>query len=328
MAEKVDATPDLLFPAPPWRWSERQALLRYWVKDPLEALGDLLPHHALRLLPTDRVSDFGVWLGRRAGRKRPVASARARALFAALRPAATEAELDAMLEAHWEHVGRCFAEFAAQYRFLPEGRITIEGREHLEKVRREGRPLIVTGLHVGSWEVLHMALSTLDIPFHGIYQRLPNRFRMRIAYAARLRGMRHGGKGHTIPIHPTLNAPFEALRVLESRNSALLYYIDEHWGGRVQAPALGRPLRMDGNIMRVVRLASRTGAAIVPGYALRIGNEARFRMTFLPPVTVGPPERGRKAILEDIALLDAAIDPVVRATPEQWLMAHVFQPDR
>lgn len=317
-----------LYPPPPRRWSARGDLLRHWLRDPLQGLADWLPHQALRLLPTDAASALGARMGQRAGRKRQVGSDRVRALLRQLRPEATAAETEALLHAHWAHVGRCFSEFAALSRFREEGRIVIEGADALLALRAAGRPLIVAGLHVGNWEVVHAGLAQLGIPFHAIYQRLPNRFRMRIADNARGRSRSQAGPQAAVAVAPTLGAVFEAHRVLESREAALLYYVDEFWEGRVHAPALGRKLKLDGNIMRAVRLASTTGAALVPAYALRVGEAARFRLRFLPEVPVGPPGRGRKGVLEDIAALDAVVEQVVRAHPEQWFMAHVFRADR
>jgi KDO2-lipid IV(A) lauroyltransferase len=66
---------------------------------------------------------------------------------------------------------------------------------------------------------------------------------------------------------------------------------------------------------------------VIPAYALRLGEGARFRLTFLPEVPIGPPGRGRAAILDDIAALDRVIEAVVRAHPEQWFMLHAFRPN-
>lgn len=315
---------DRFYPAPPWRWSARRALWRYWVQDALVGATDLALHRVLRLLPTDRVSDIGARLGERGGRKRQVASDRARAALRRIRPEATPGEIEALLAAHWRHVGRTFAEFAAHHRILPEGRIAIEGEAHLRRVLAEGRPLIVAGTHVGSWETIPGALAALGIPFRAIFQLLPNRFRMRIALAMRDTSRSPFGEA-AVPILPTLAAPFEAMRLLESRQAALLYYVDEHWDGRVQAPSLGRPIRAEGNIMRAVRLARRSGAAIIPAYGLRLGEAARFRVTFLPELDLGPARPGREGVLADIAALDAAIEKLVRAHPEQWFMLHAFR---
>ncbi len=317
---------DELYRPPPWRWAEREALRRYWLRDPLLGLADVVPHHLLRLLPTEAASAIGQRLSRNAGLKRPEGCANALALLRHLRPEADEATLAALLAAHWAHLGRCLTEFSALHRFWREGRIAVTGLEHVRAAQDAGRPLVIAGLHVGSWEAVHAGLSGLGIPFQGIFQRLPNRFRMRIAHAARERIRLEGGRGRALA--PTLGAVFEAHRVLEAREAALLYYIDEYWQGRVHAPLFGRPLKVDGNIMRATRLASTTGAAVIPAYALRLGQAARFRLTFLPEVPVGPPGRGRVGIREDIAAVDAAIEPVVRAHPEQWMMLHAFRFDR
>lgn len=322
MPERVQL--ERFYPAPPWRWSARRELWRYWVQDALVGGSDLVLHQALRLLPTDLISAIGARLGQRGGRRRKPASERACAALRRLRPEASEADIEALLAAHWRHVGRVFAEFAAHDRILPEGRIAVEGGEIPLAIRRAGRPLLVAGMHVGSWETIPGALHLLGIPVHGTFQPLPNRFRMRIAARMRARSREAAGAAESGFILPGLAAPFEALRVLEARQAALLHYVDENWGGRVQAPALGRPLRAEGNIMRVVRLARRSGAAIVPAYGLRLGEAARFRVTFLPEVMLGP-DRGRPGLLEDIAALDRAIEPVVRAWPEQWFMLHQFR---
>jgi KDO2-lipid IV(A) lauroyltransferase len=315
---------DQFYPAPPWRWSERRALWRYWVRDALAGAGDIAIHHLLRLLATDRISAIGARLGARAGRKRLAASERARAALRLLRPEASEAEIEALLTAHWRHVGRVFAEFAAHDRILPERRIAIEGGEIPLGILRAGRPLIIAGTHVGSWETVPGALLQLGIPVQVIFQALPNRFRMRIAARSRARSLAAAGVAGSGVILPGLGAPFEALRVLEERSAALVYYVDEDWGGRVQAPALGRPIRMEGNIMRVVRLARRSGAAVVPALGLRLGDAARYRVTFLPEVRFAGVE-GRQGIRDDIAALDAAIAPLVRAHPEQWFMLHAWR---
>jgi KDO2-lipid IV(A) lauroyltransferase len=315
--------------APPWRFDTpeaRRALFRWWLRDPLHGLQDWLPHQAFRLLPTSVTSAVGARLGARQVAGRPGPSATARETLRLLRPDIGEAEAERLVRAHWIHLGRTFAEFSVLHRLWREGRIEVAGREHLDAAIASGRPLVVAGIHVGSWEALHVGLGALGIRFSGIYQRLPNRFRMRIADAARLRSQRINGPG--VPLAPTLGAVFEAHRLLESREAALLTYVDEFVGGRVHAPLLGRPLRVEGNIARAVRLASQTGAAVLPCYALRLGEEARFRLTFLPEVPVGTPDRGRTGIKADIAALDAAIEGVVRAHPEQWFMLHAFRPDR
>jgi KDO2-lipid IV(A) lauroyltransferase len=311
---------DELYPPPPWRWAQRAALWRYWVRDPVDAVKDIVPHHLMRLLPSQLVSDIGARLGRRAGVRAKVASRRARETLRLLRPEASEAEIEALLAAHWAHVGRCFAEFSVLERLWPEGCIAVEGAEHVATAREAGRPLIFAGLHVGNWEAMHAGISGMGVPLAGIYQRLDNRFRMGVANQARRR----------TPIRlldPVPASAIVARRALDRREQVVLMYVDEDVGRRVHAPLLGRAPRPEGNIHRLARLAGLTGAAVLPVHALRLGAAPRFRLVIGPELPLLRRPRDPEALAEDQARLDAAAEAVVRPNPEQWLMLNAFRPD-
>ncbi|WP_203075422.1 lysophospholipid acyltransferase family protein [Falsiroseomonas ponticola] len=319
-----------LYDPPRLAWSERRALWRYYVRDTGIGIAQhVIPHALLRLLPTDAASAIGARLGPRTGRRWVEATARARAVFRHLRPEAGEAELDAMMQAHWRNLGRSMAEFSALERLWGEGRVTVEGLHHVTDAFAAGRSVLIAGTHVGYWEMLPIALSMLRIPSQGIYMRLANRFRMRVANAARTRAYAQG-----MPLRrhrPTSAALVAARRALSRPGTAFLYYVDEYWQGRVHAPLLGRPPQPIGNIAKAVRLAMATGAAVVPAAALRDGDAARFRMVFLPPVPMAAaPDAAAQdatAMANQLAL-DAAIEAVLRQAPEQWLCAHAFRFDR
>jgi KDO2-lipid IV(A) lauroyltransferase len=313
-----------LYAPPPFTLGHRagrRALWRYWGRDPLRGLKDAAMHAALRPLPTDAVSALGAWLGARHGAGRPETSANIRALFARLRPAAGAAELAAMEHALWRHLGRVVAEFCVLDRLWLEGRIEVAGADHVEAALDSRRPLLFAGLHVGSWEALHVGITGLGVRLAGIYQRLPSRFEMAMANRARRR----------TPLRlldPVPASALEARRLLATRQSAVLMYVDEYVGGRVQAPAFGRAVRPEGNIHRLVRLAALTGATVLPVHALRLGAAARFRLEVRPALRLQHLPRDAVALAADQAALDATVDAVVRAHPEQWLMATSFSWDR
>ncbi len=315
--------------APPWRFDTqeaRQALLRWWVRDPLDGLPYAALHHLFRMLPTETASALGARLGRRQVTSRPVATARARAALRLLCPEAGEAEIERLVEAHWTQVGRSLAEFSALHRLWREGRIEVAGREHLERVRASGRPLVLAGMHMANWEALHASLKELGQPFASIAQILPNRFRMAIVNQTRLRT--HGWDGIGVLLPANARAMVTARRLLERRRHALLYHVDEYWRGRVAGPALGRPLRDDGNMGRAVRLAIRHGAALLPLHVLRLGDAARFRLNILPEIPLAELPAGEAGVKAGLAALDAVVEGVLRAYPEQWFHLHVFNPDR
>jgi KDO2-lipid IV(A) lauroyltransferase len=70
-------------------------------------------------------------------------------------------------------------------------------------------------------------------------------------------------------------------------------------------------------------LALRTGAAIIPGFALRTGPGFRYRTWFERPLDVRYDAPDHEAeVLRVTAELNARLEAAVRQAPEQWLWLH------
>lgn len=296
----------------------------------------LASHHLLRLLPTDALSALGGVLGRElAPRFHKAADRRVREGLRALRPelAAAPAALDKAASRLWENVGRSYAEFSALERLWPQGRVAVEGLEHLDAAMAGGRPVIVAGLHLGNWELLPTAFGYLGHHFIDVYQppshpteaRIAHRSRMRVA--ERIRGVQADGsvEGFRL-IPPSPSAAAEILRALRAGEHFIMF-VDDYAAGRVHAPSFGRPLGREGNLARVARLARLADAPVVPGYVER-GRGARFTVRFLPALR--PHETGSNAadLAADLRALDEVITPVVRERLDQWYMLTDFRLDR
>ncbi|PZW51035.1 lauroyl/myristoyl acyltransferase [Humitalea rosea] len=264
-------------------------------------------HETLRRLPTGVVSLIGAGLGDLSGRGR--GGARRERTATTLARFGTARHPAAASRRWCRQLGRTLAELATLDRLWAEGRIEVLGAEHLDS---GDRPLLVAAVHTGNWEVVGLTLAGLGRVPAAIYAPPHNAVAHALVVTARRRyGVRL--------IAPTPMAAREALRTLEARLQPLLVYVDEWKHGRVHAPALGRPLRAEGNIATVVRLAARTGALVVPAIPERLSG-ARFRLRFLPGLAM-PPEQ---PLMVGIARLDAAIEPEVRRLMTQWLMAYVW----
>jgi lauroyl/myristoyl acyltransferase len=313
----------LLYPPPPWSWAARRDLWRYHAVERLAGLSDLVIHAGLARLPTDRVSAIGVRLGQRAGRARPDLTARAEATLRLFRPDDDAAAIAAGVARHWGNVGRAFAEYARLPHLQPERRFIVDGAGPLQALVAARRPVIVVAPHLGLWDVVAGALRLLGIPFDSFFQRLPSRFRMRLAVRQRMRAIAPDGVTESQLLPPTLAGALRAQRNLRHGARPLLIYVDEWVDDRVHAPSLGRELRLAGNIARAARFSAMTGAAIVPACCLRVPDQARFTVRFSPPLPLeGLGLEGR------VAAIDAAIEAMVRIDPEQWLMLHGFRADR
>ena len=311
---------------PALRWflqdaARRRAAFRYWGYDTAMGLLNTGAHHGLRALPTDACSRIGASLGAFSGRYRyREVDARAREAWKRLRPEASDqASVDAAMERAWRQVGRTMAEYSVIDRFLAEGRIVVEGVEHLDAARAAGKPRLIMGVHLGNWELLGATVCGLGHPGTGIYQPPENRFEHRIAVKVR---HRYGAK-LVPPGRPGTRA---AVRNLAAKG-LLMVYVDESVEGRVFAPSFGRPHRVEGNLANVARLAEMTGAAVIPAYAVRLGDAARFHVRFLPPVDLTSTGAREADLAANVARLDALIEPIVRAHLDQWYYLFDFSFD-
>jgi KDO2-lipid IV(A) lauroyltransferase len=293
-----------------WFWPRLRQWRRYWVRDVLLGVLNLGLHFGCRLLPIDRVSDLGAWLGATNGRYRFQGSRRrAERGYLRLVPGATPEDAAAAADRLFAHSGRVMLEFSVLDRLWKAGRIAVVGGEHVLAARAAGRPLLVMGVHLGNWEVIGPTLIGLGLQgFKGFYQPPSNRFDHRIALAARTR---YGA----IALRPGVASARAARRLLVEERGVFLAYADEERRGHVSMPLFGRPIPPRANVLDIVRLAGASGAAVVPAYVERL-HRARFRVTFLPPVELP----AHAPLADNVRRLDAVVTPLVLARLDQWYM--------
>jgi KDO2-lipid IV(A) lauroyltransferase len=269
-------------------------------------------HHGLRLLPIDWCSAVGALGAKTAPARYPESDARARNVFRRLRPEASDpAWLDAAMQRLWRNIGRTMAEYSVLDRLWDAGRIEIEGVHHFDAAKASGKPRIIIGLHLGNWEVVGPALIKCGHRVNVVYLRPDSEFEHQIVIKVR---NRYGVK----LVAPTPYSPREAIRILQRNEEAFGIYVDEFARNRVHAPAFGRKLRSSGNIAYVARLAVMTGALVLPIYALRVGDRAQFKVTFLPAVDMVNSGNREADVMENIRRIDALIDPIIKANLDQW----------
>lgn len=280
---------------------------------------DLGLHYAMRALSTDSCSDLGARLGLSIGRRgHPLAEARSRAVLAQLRPElANTTALEAAMTRLWQNVGRTYAEFSVLRRIMREGRVTQSDPALLRADAADPRPLILCFLHLGNWEVLGEQMARLwPGRITAVVMPPANRAHAFIAHRRR----RHLPADLVEMDRHVWRVAAERLR----RPGGVLWLAaDEAYAGRVFAPFLGRAPAAGGNLGKMVRLASMTGARILPIYAERQPG-VRFVVHALPAIDVTADRRDAAAMLEAVVRLDAQLDPIVRRLAEQWYMAIEF----
>jgi KDO2-lipid IV(A) lauroyltransferase len=282
----------------------------------LAELRDISLYRVMRSLPVPLVSRIGAGLGQILGRRtHPEAAARAAATIRLLRPdlARDPHTLEAAQTRLWANVGRVYAEFCVLDKIVRERRATIGDPGTLDAVLADGRPVIVAFAHLGNWETITSQ----------IVDRAPGRLAAlanpvpRNRVQAHIATLQRGRQGFTVMTIDG-NVWRRAMRHLEQPGGILMVAADEQVEGRVSAPSFGRALDSRVNLAKIVRMAARTGAIILPLYSERLGG-ARFATQVLPPLEFARKLKiGSEEHLQQVARLDALFAPVVLRLIDQW----------
>jgi KDO2-lipid IV(A) lauroyltransferase len=276
----------------------RNRLLNAW---------EILLYQVFRRLPIDlapRLSARSTVAAIR--RDRPRVVERARANLRRHRPDASEAEIEASVAAFLDNIGRIVGETACVGRFMAAGRIDLPNAERTKAIRARGG-LLALCLHTGNWDLMLEGVRALGMSVaNAMYVSWESPAQTWIINDMRRRaGMRflrqdRGGE----------RAAYEELKT----GGLLAVFVDEARDGRLMAPLFGRPPHTEGNLAIAAKLARRTGCSIVLCNVTRLP-EGRFRVNISDAIALPESPSG---VLDDVAFLNAIIEPVVLDHLDQW----------
>lgn len=206
-------------------------------------------------------------------------------------------------------IGVMLGEFAlgwlASDRKLARLPVRIEGLEHLESLRAQGRGALLVGGHFSHLELCARLISR-QLALAGMYRRMDSQvfewivLRARLAYA------------DTMFDKEELRATVKYLK----GGGAVWYAPDQDMRGKdaVFAPFFGIPAS---TITATHHLARLSNAAVIPFFHRReIGGGYALRLE--APLQDFPSDD----VVADTARVNAAIEAMVREAPEQYLWAH------
>jgi KDO2-lipid IV(A) lauroyltransferase len=190
--------------------------------------------------------------------------------------------------------------------------VDLQQTEHLRAAMERGKGAIVVSGHLGNWEIMAAAGMGLGVYPVSVYRPFDNP--LIDAWVRSLRGMEGAD---VVEKQGAVRGLLRALR--KGRLVALL--VDQNAGRHgVFAPFFGSPVS---TVPTPAELALRTGAAIIPGFALRVGPGFRYRTWFEPPLEVRHDAEDKDAEVRRItAELNARLEAAIRQAPEQWLWLH------
>jgi KDO2-lipid IV(A) lauroyltransferase len=209
----------------------------------------------------------------------------------------------------FESIGRmlsAFARFPALNAANVGDLIGYDGFEHYRAGIERGRGVLFATAHLGNWELSAFAHAILARPMNVVVRPLDN------PLLDVLVEQRRSLSGNTLLSRRDFaRSILQALR----KNQAVGILVDQN-----TAPENGAFVPFFGRLAcantTFAKLAARSGAAVIPGFAVWNRGERRYVLRFYPAVAI----TGEEA--EDTARIQAAIESAIREYPDQWLWIH------
>jgi Kdo2-lipid IVA lauroyltransferase/acyltransferase len=242
-----------------------------------------------------------------------------RANLASAFPEKSPEEIETILRAVWENLGRGAAEFAHidhiwdHVEAQPElGRIDVPRRTNqlFHQLRLDGKPGLIFTAHLGNWEMPALAAVAHGLETAILYRR-PN-----IASADRIiQEMRQVKMGTLIPAGR--DAPLRLAEALRNGQHVGML-VDQYLTNGVEVTFFGRKTKANPMLARLLRQVE---CPVHGVHVIRLPNH-RFRIELTEEI---PPVRdagGKIDIQGTTQAITTVIEGWIRKYPEQWLWLH------
>jgi Kdo2-lipid IVA lauroyltransferase/acyltransferase len=289
------------------RWLTRR------VGHPLEAAFVHGAHRLFRALPLDRASALGGWIGRTVGPWLPGTRTARRNLTRAF-PEKSAAEIEAIIRAMWDNLGRTVAEYP-HLEEIGRDRVEMIGGENVDSMRDDGKAGIMVAAHLANWEVQSVVSRLRGLKLALVYRAPNNPSVGKLLIALR-------GAASDTQIPKGADGARMLLRELAKGGHVGILY-DQKMNDGIPVPFFGRDAM---TAPAAAQLAMRFGVPMSVALTERLDG-ANFRLTVLPPLeypTSGDRNADARVVMER---LNRLLEDWVRARPAQWLWLHRRWPD-
>ncbi len=265
----------------------------------------------VQILPFRLQMVLGGWLGRLAGRLSKRRRRITRKNLALCFPEKSEEERETLYTQSMEAAGRAFFESGMAWfwpRWRLQKRYRIQGLEHLQKAREEGRGVIFLGIHFTTIEMC-AAFMNIAWSIDGFYRPHKNPV---YEWVQRYGRERHNPESQTIPRKDVRGI----IRTLKS-GRVINYTTDQDFGARhsVFVPFFNIPTA---TVTAPSQLARVAGAVAIPYTTRANANLTGYEITIYPPIE----GFGSGDEQEEAAAFNAFIEARVRENPGQYLWSH------
>jgi len=188
--------------------------------------------------------------------------------------------------------------------------IRYDGLEHYLEAKKSGRGILFATAHFGNWELSAFAHALMTEPMHIMIRPLDNPAIDRL-----VEDRRRLSGNHLIIKWDSARSVLRALH----QNEAVGVLIDQNTSLQegVFVDFFGTPACAN---MAFAKIAAKTGAAVIPGFAVWSDEERRYILKFHPPLEIPGDPAADPA--DATRRLHAVLECVIREHPGQWLWIH------
>lgn len=230
-------------------------------------------------------------------------------------PGLDRRERKRILNGVYRSLGRALLVFARSPRLSRDNLdrwIRYDGLEHFRGVLDGGRGVLFLTGHLGNWELSALAHSLYGYPMHVLVRPLDNPYLDRLVTRYR-----------TLCGNRLIEKTDSPRRILEAlaANHAVGMLVDQN-----ASPDNGIFVDFFGvkacASTGLARIALRTGAAVVPGFALWSPEENRYVLRFWPPLELASTGEEESDVRRATGQIHATLESIIRQYPDQWLWIH------
>jgi len=230
-------------------------------------------------------------------------------------PEKSQAERRRILRGVFTSLGRQLAELCQFPRYTVEnvGDVVVyDGLENYEKAHAYGRGVLFLTAHFGGWELSAFAHSLYGHWLHVVMRPMDNPYLDRLLQSYRAM---HGNK--VVPKDDFVRGLLAAMRAGETVGILMDTNMTPPQGVFVDFFGI-RACTASG----LARIALRTDAAIVPGFAIWDEALGKYRLRFDPAVELVRTGDLEADIVANTQKVTKVIEEYVRKYPDQWLWVH------
>jgi Kdo2-lipid IVA lauroyltransferase/acyltransferase len=209
----------------------------------------------------------------------------------------------------YRSIGRLLVAFA-RFPRITKGNVAewirYDGFEHYVRAKERGKGVLFATAHLGNWELSAYAHALLTETMNIVVRPLDN------PLVDDLVETRRALSGNTL-----LSKRDFARSILHALrdNEPVGILVDQNSAGDNAAfvPFFGKQACTN---LTFAKLAARSGAAVIPGFAVWNESESQYVLRFYPEVTM------TGDAVEDTTRIQSAVEAAIRECPEQWLWIH------